>query len=116
MATIQIRDVPDDVHRVHRRRAAEAGKSLQEFLLSELIESARARTPAEVVGDVEVQIEITAGEGFSATSSAELVDAWYVALAETLDATLVTADDRLRRSDGPRCPVLAPADALSSTD
>jgi len=35
-------------------------------------------------------------------------DAWYVALAETLDASLVSADDRLRRSDGPRCPSSAP--------
>ena len=49
MATIQIRDVPDDVHRTYRRRAAEAGMSLQEFLLSELVDGARTQTPAEVV-------------------------------------------------------------------
>lgn len=30
-------------------------------------------------------------------------DAWYVALAETLDATLWTADPRLARAPGPRC-------------
>ncbi len=75
MATIQIRDVPDDVHRVHRRRAAEAGMSLQEFLLTELIDSARARTPAEVVAEVDQQLQVTGGEGFSATSSADLVRA-----------------------------------------
>ncbi len=40
-------------------------------------------------------------------------DAWYVALAESLDAPLVTADDRLRRADGPRCPVLDPEEALA---
>lgn len=73
MATIQIRDVPDDVHRVHRRRAAEAGMSLQEFLLAELVESARTRTPAEIVDEVTRQLEATGGEGFSATSSAELI-------------------------------------------
>ena len=39
-------------------------------------------------------------------------DAWYVALAESLDAPLVTADDRLRRADGPRCAVLSPEEAL----
>ena len=30
-------------------------------------------------------------------------DAWYVALAETLDAQLATLDLRLSRSPGPRC-------------
>ncbi len=32
-------------------------------------------------------------------------DAWYVALAEWLDSELVTADARLARAAGPRCPV-----------
>jgi predicted nucleic acid-binding protein len=32
-------------------------------------------------------------------------DAAYVALAERLDATLLTADARLARAPGPRCPV-----------
>ncbi len=32
-------------------------------------------------------------------------DATYVALAEALDVALVTADGRLARSPGPRCPV-----------
>lgn len=30
-------------------------------------------------------------------------DAWYVALAEHLGATLATLDTRLRRATGPRC-------------
>lgn len=30
-------------------------------------------------------------------------DAWYVAIAESLDATLVTLDAKLSRSPGPRC-------------
>ncbi|SFP85846.1 hypothetical protein SAMN05660464_4484 [Geodermatophilus dictyosporus] len=75
MATIQIRDVPEDVHRTYRRRAAEAGKSLQEFLLAELVEGARAQTPAEVVGEVRAQLERSAGEGFSPSSSADIVRA-----------------------------------------
>jgi predicted nucleic acid-binding protein len=32
-------------------------------------------------------------------------DAWYVALAESLDTDLVTADKRLAAATGPRCPV-----------
>jgi predicted nucleic acid-binding protein len=32
-------------------------------------------------------------------------DALYVALAERLDAPLLTADARLARAPGPRCPV-----------
>ena len=75
MATIQIRDVPDDVHRTYRRRAAEAGMSLQEFLLSELVEGARTQTPAEVVAQIEQQLASGAGQGFSQTSSAEFVRA-----------------------------------------
>ena len=34
-------------------------------------------------------------------------DAMYVALAEALDATLVTSDRRLAGASGPRCPILA---------
>ncbi len=36
-------------------------------------------------------------------------DAAYVALAEVLDATLVTLDRRLARAGGPRCPIEVPA-------
>jgi predicted nucleic acid-binding protein len=35
-------------------------------------------------------------------------DALYVALAEALDATLLTLDRRLARADGPRCRIEAP--------
>ena len=34
-------------------------------------------------------------------------DAWYVALAEELDATLVTLDGRLARAHGPSCRIEA---------
>lgn len=36
-------------------------------------------------------------------------DALYVALAERLDATLVTGDVRLSKAPGVRCPVIVPA-------
>jgi len=35
-------------------------------------------------------------------------DAWYVALAESLDAPLVTLDRRLMRATGPRCAFAVP--------
>lgn len=37
-------------------------------------------------------------------------DAWYVALAESLDAPLATLDERLTRAPGPRCRYLTPRD------
>lgn len=48
MATVQVREVPDDVHLILRRRALEAGQSLQEYLLAELVAGARSLTPGEV--------------------------------------------------------------------
>ena len=48
---IQIRDVPEDVHRALRVRAAEAGFSLSEYLRQELERLARQRTVAEVLTD-----------------------------------------------------------------
>jgi antitoxin FitA len=47
MPSIQIKNVPADVHRVLRRRAADEGRSLQEYLLAKLTEEARQRTPRE---------------------------------------------------------------------
>jgi predicted nucleic acid-binding protein len=35
-------------------------------------------------------------------------DAWYVALAEALDAALITVDGRIARTPGLRCSVLLP--------
>jgi len=53
MATIQVRNVPDDVHRTYQVRAAAAGMSVQEYLLAELTRNARLRTPAELVAEVD---------------------------------------------------------------
>jgi len=48
MPSVQIKNVPDDVHQVLRRRAATAGQSLQEYLLARLTEDARNPTQAEI--------------------------------------------------------------------
>jgi plasmid stability protein len=48
MPSVQIKNVPEDVHRVLRERAARAGQSQQEYLLALLAEHARQPTLAEV--------------------------------------------------------------------
>ena len=49
MPSIQVKDVPDDVHATLRRRAAAAGMSLQEYLLGRLVEDAHTPTLEEVL-------------------------------------------------------------------
>lgn len=65
MPSLQIKDVPSEVHRVLRRRAAEAGQSLQEYMLARLVEQARQPTLGEVL----------ARAGDRAGGSVPLVDA-----------------------------------------
>lgn len=48
MGLIQIRNVPDDVHRMLKIRAAADGTSLSEYILREVERFARAPTPAEL--------------------------------------------------------------------
>jgi antitoxin FitA len=52
MPSVQIKNVPSDVHRVLKRRAAEAGMSLQEYLLAMLTEEARQPTLNEFLDRV----------------------------------------------------------------
>lgn len=49
MPSVQIKNVPPDVHRVLRERAAASGQSLQEYLLAELTQAAKAETLEEVL-------------------------------------------------------------------
>lgn len=49
MPSIQVKDVPDDVHATLRRRAAAAGMSLQEYLRGRLVEDAHTPTLEEVL-------------------------------------------------------------------
>jgi plasmid stability protein len=49
MPSVQIKDVPDSTHAVLRRRAAEAGQSLQEYLRARLVEEASRPTVDEVL-------------------------------------------------------------------
>jgi antitoxin FitA len=49
MPSVQIKDVPGDIHAVLRQRAAAAHQSLQEYLLSWLIAEASQPTLEEVL-------------------------------------------------------------------
>jgi plasmid stability protein len=48
MGLIQIRDVPEDVHRTLKARAAAQGTSLSEYVLREVTRAARTPTPEEL--------------------------------------------------------------------
>lgn len=49
MPSVQIKDVPDEIHAVLRQRAAAAHQSLQEYLLGRLIDEASEPTLEELL-------------------------------------------------------------------
>ncbi|MDQ3728832.1 MAG: hypothetical protein M3355_04525 [Actinomycetota bacterium] len=53
MPNIQIKNVPDEVHRVLRRRAGEAGQSMQEYLLARLTEETSKPTLEELFREID---------------------------------------------------------------
>jgi plasmid stability protein len=63
---IQIRHVPEDVHRTLKARAAEAGQSLSEYLLAELSRLAGKPTLKELWARIDarepVEIEVSSAE------------------------------------------------------
>lgn len=75
MATIQIRNVPESVHRIYQARAAAAGMSLQEYLRAELVRNAALRSPAELVAEVRDRLRAEGPDGFARMSSASVIHA-----------------------------------------
>jgi plasmid stability protein len=71
MATIQIRDLPDDVAATFRRRAAAAGRSLQSYMREQLIDLARRRDKAEAMAIMRQALANDPGPG----ASVETIDA-----------------------------------------
>jgi antitoxin FitA len=59
---VQIRDVPDDVHRTLKARAAQRGTSLSEYLRSELERVAASPTPDELLARLRSRPAVTPGE------------------------------------------------------
>jgi plasmid stability protein len=49
MKTLQVRNVPDELHRTLKVRAAQSGQSLSEFVLAELRRVAERPTRAELL-------------------------------------------------------------------
>jgi len=54
-ALVQVRDVPEDVHRTLKSRAAAAGVSLSEYVRGELARSASRPTPAELYARIQAR-------------------------------------------------------------
>jgi plasmid stability protein len=71
MPSVQIKDVPEDTHRVLRERAARAHQSLQEYLRSRMIADASQPTLDEVFDRVTAR----RGGSVSLSSSARHVRA-----------------------------------------
>jgi plasmid stability protein len=67
---VQIRNVPEKLHRTLKARAAEAGLSLSDYLLGELREAAARPTPEEMRDRLERRARVFVGE-----SSADAVRA-----------------------------------------
>lgn len=57
MATIQIRDLPDEVVRTLKRRAVDDGKSLQQYMRTLLEDLASRPTMEEIVAQIESELE-----------------------------------------------------------
>lgn len=72
MPSIQVRNVPEDVHRTLRVRAAATGQSLQEYVLDELTRHARSRDLADVIAEARAEIAADPGR-FSGRSSVDII-------------------------------------------
>jgi antitoxin FitA len=70
MGHIQIRNVPEDVHRTLKARAAKAGMSLSEYLLKGLVDQARRPTWDEITERIQrrppVHLRMSAAEAIRA--------------------------------------------------
>jgi antitoxin FitA len=53
MATIQVREIPEDLYEVLRRRARRAGQSMQAYMHGQIISLARQPTKEEAVEEIE---------------------------------------------------------------
>lgn len=108
---IQLRNVPDELHRRLKSRAALEGMSLSDYLLLEVAQVLRRyvqrgdmsprRRGAEALDDLRgfrltrYEHEAFLPRIWELRDRCTVYDAAYLALAETLDATLLTRDRAL---------------------
>lgn len=71
MKLLQIRNVPEDLHRSLKARAALQGQSLSEYALGELRRAMERPTRAELVARVRAQVPVSGGESSDAAIRAE---------------------------------------------
>jgi plasmid stability protein len=71
MATIQIRDVPEDTYEVIRKRARSAGQSIKAYMREQVITQASRRTKAEAFAAVDAERRAHDSRG---TTMDEVVD------------------------------------------
>lgn len=108
----------DDARRVLRDRsllhvpsifAAEVTSAIRAMQARGDVSLRQARGAAsriKVVRTVQYPFEPFIDRVWELRDNLTVYDGWYVALAESLDTSLVTADRRLTQASGPRCPIV----------
>jgi antitoxin FitA len=72
MATIQVREIPEDLYEVLRRRARRAGQSLQAYMHDQVVALAQRPSKEEAIEEIEAVLNRTAHRSF--TSAGILAD------------------------------------------
>jgi plasmid stability protein len=70
MATIQVREIPEDLYEVLRRRARRAGQSMQAYMRDQLVALAERPTKEEVIEEIEAVLSRAGGGEPTAASIA----------------------------------------------
>lgn len=68
MATIQVREVPEELYEVLRRRARRAGQSMQAYMREQLLALAGRPTKEEAIEEIEAVLERSRASEPSASS------------------------------------------------
>lgn len=75
VATIQVREIPENLYEVLRRRARQSGQSLQAYMRDQVIALAERPTKAEVIADIEAVLASAKSPEPAASSLADDVAA-----------------------------------------